>query len=891
MTLAARSRFGHYEITGSLGKGGMGEVYRARDTSLGRDVAIKTLPEGLATDTDRLARFEREARLLASLNHAHIASIYSLDEHDGTRYLAMELVDGVTLEEKLKSGPLPVETALELALQIAQALEAAHGKGVMHRDLKPANVMVTKDGVVKVLDFGLAKAFSTEDDGAPEHSPALSLAMAQAGLILGTAGYMSPEQASGQGADQRADIWAFGVVLYEMLTGQPAFSGESVPHILADVLKAEPDWKRLPVNLHPRLRILLERCLVKKPRDRLHSIADVRIELEALLREPESGLTRTAEAKSATRRLSLGIAAAIVLTAAISALTAWLVWPAAAERPVRRFTYTIPEDEMLRSTPVGVFSLAPDGSRFIYNTERGIVMRSMDALEAQVIPGTEADLGQPFFSADGNAIAFFNARAQALERIAISGGRAVTISHLLGGLPLGARWEDDGMIYSADADTGISRVLASGGEPEPLIAKSNGELFQRPQLLPDGDTILFSVATRLNDWDRGSVVVQSLTTGQRDVLIQNANSATYVDTGHLLYASGSDLFAVAFDLQSRRVPGAPISIAEGVFQSSTSGIANYGIANDGTLAYLRGARTGAGRLYRVTPDGQSESLNLPGGNFDQPRLSPDGTRLAYGFTGADANTDIWVLDLERRIPTRLTFEAGMDSYPIWTPNGSHIIFWSERDGGGLYRQAADGTGAAERLTGPRRNGIEIPSAFTPDGSRLLLYSQNTTSAESDLYVLSTGSGEPPEVLVGTPFDEDFSDLSPDGHWLVYSSDESGSDQVYVRPFPNADAGKWQVSGDYGIDPVWAPDGKELYYRTNDAVMVVRVETEPTFVAALPEPLFRTEARLVGVRGSFDVTPDGETFYMFSSSNSVAGDRDVVIVENFTEELKRLLPVE
>ena len=428
MALAAGARLGAYEIAGQLGTGGMGEVYRATDTKLGREVAIKTLPSALAQDSDRLARFEREAKLLAALNHAHIAAVYGLDAHEGTEYLAMELVEGETLEAKLKDGPLPVEDALHLALQIADALEAAHSKGVIHRDLKPANIMITHDGAVKVLDFGLAKAFSGDaKEASPAHSPALSLAMTQQGLILGTAGYMSPEQASAQTTDQRADIWAFGVVLYEMLTGLPLFGGESVPHILAAVLQTEPDWKRLPKDLHPRLKLLLEHCLAKKPHNRLHSIADARIDIQDVLDDPQS--TRVASSV-ATRRsfrtvLPL-VAAAITATAAVAVLVGWKLWPESGPAPITRFAYSVPQRQTIDSVGRSIVTLSPDGRSFVYNTADGLFLRSMDQLDARRIPGTEENSLNPFFSPDGQSVAYF--AGGRLMRVALSGGAPVVIA-------------------------------------------------------------------------------------------------------------------------------------------------------------------------------------------------------------------------------------------------------------------------------------------------------------------------------------------------------------------------------------------------------------------------------------------------------------------------------
>ncbi|HSG65588.1 MAG TPA: protein kinase, partial [Gammaproteobacteria bacterium] len=449
MAAVPGTRLGAYEITGVIGAGGMGEVYRARDTKLGREVAIKTLPSALAQDPDRLARFEREAKLLAALNHAHIGAIYGLDEHEGIRFIAMELIEGQTLEEKLKDGALPVEDALRIALQIAEALEAAHEKGVVHRDLKPANVMLTRDSVVKVLDFGLAKAFAgNPNEASPAHSPALSLAMTKQGLILGTAGYMSPEQASGQATDQRADIWAFGVVLYEMLAGQPLFSGESVPHILADVLRTEPDWSRLPKRLHPRLKLMLERCLAKKPRNRLHAIADARVEIEVILRDPHEAISAAAtavESRSPVWRRLLPMAAAVIAAVVITGLGVRAAMQPAPQ-PVNRFDYDLPEGQVLRNTGRRVIALSPSGRYFAYNAVGGIYLRTMGELEPRLVSGTEPALTNPSFSPDGQSLVYSS--VQALQRIAISGGAPVVIAAVTVN-PTGVSWEADGTILFA----------------------------------------------------------------------------------------------------------------------------------------------------------------------------------------------------------------------------------------------------------------------------------------------------------------------------------------------------------------------------------------------------------------------------------------------------------
>jgi serine/threonine-protein kinase len=571
----------------------MGEVYRATDTKLGRSVAIKTLPLALASDRDRLARFEREAKLLAALNHAHIGSVYSLDEHDGALYIAMELIEGQTLETRLKEGALPVSDALDFALQIAQALEAAHEKGVIHRDLKPANIMITPDGVIKVLDFGLAKAVSGEgSEGSPAHSPALSLAMTQMGLVLGTAGYMSPEQASAQATDQRSDIWAFGVVLYEMLTGLPAFSGESVPHILADVLRADPDWRRLPKPLHPRLKLLLERCLVKKPRNRLHSIADARIEIEAVRGDPAGGTVERAMPTARTRWSMV----ALWVTAPLLLAVGWLLRsPPPVDRPVSQFEEVLPDDHVLAHNYRHGVALSADGQRiaFVANVastqgdpvaavqgpadSRRIYVRSLDQREAVAIAGTERGLN-PFFSPDGQWLGFRT--GQQVKKVPLAGGTPQVLIEDLGVTPTGdwslpgVSWGKNGMIvYANNLGSGLSAIRDVGGDIEEftsLDADAHEVSHRLPHFLPDGNSVLFTVLlhnTVTPDWSRAQVWVKSFDTGERKLLLEDALDARYAGDGVLVFARQARLYAVAFDPEALAVSGEPVPVLEGVVHS------------------------------------------------------------------------------------------------------------------------------------------------------------------------------------------------------------------------------------------------------------------------------------------------------------------------------------
>jgi serine/threonine-protein kinase len=896
MALATGTRLGSYEVIGRLGVGGMGEVYRAHDTKLGRDVAIKTLPAALASDKDRLARFEREAKLLAALNHAHIGVIYGLDEHEGALYIAMELVEGETLEAKLKAGALAIEDALRLALQIAEALEAAHEKGVVHRDLKPANIMVARDGQVKVLDFGLAKAFAgNAKEASPAHSPALSLAMTQQGLILGTAGYMSPEQASGQGTDQRADIWAFGVVLFEMLTGLPLFRGESVPHILAAVLQSEPEWTRLPKNLHPRLKLLLERCLEKKARNRYHSMADVRVDVEKVLSDPQGAFAPETHAAVPARSMAAraGVSAGLVAAGvAVAGIVGWSLWPEPPPAPVNRWSYAVPESQTLRNTGRTVMALSPDGRRFVYNTADGLYVRSTDQLEARRIPGTEENLTNPFFSPDGQTVAYF-AGGQ-LKRVALSGGAPVVIA---GGVanPLGASWGSDGAILLGQGD-GIYRVSADGGTPELVVAAQEGERIYGPELLPDEDSVLFS-ATRAPSWDEAQIAVQSLSTGERIGLLSGGSDAHYVSTGHLVYALGGGLFAVAFDAATLTSSGGPVSLVQGVARATgiATGAANYGIAKDGTLAYLAGVTnilTAGWTPVWIDRNGTEEQLGFEPCFCVSPAVAPDGVRLAYDFPNTtQSDADIWVWSFAQHTNTRLTFEAGFQFGAVWSPDATRIAYTSI--GEGLFVRPADGTGMPERVL--EGNTTLVAWAWSADDE--LIFSEATDAAGGDIAVLSLAGDHERRSLLTTQFSEYRPALSPDGRWLAYQSDESGEVEIYVRPFPEVGTGKWQVSTGGGAEPKWSRDGHALFYLGSTSLMEAVIRDGAAFAYQTPRAVLAREPYLYDPfpPRTYDVSPDGQRF-LFMKLAGVAEEPDInppqiITVTNWVEELKRRVPTD
>jgi serine/threonine-protein kinase len=700
---------GHYQITSFLAAGGMGEVYRARDSKLKRDVALKVLPEAFARDPGRMARFRREAEVLASLNHPNIAAIYDIQEANGSRFLILEFIEGETLADRIACGPIPVADALQIAKNICEALEAAHEKGIIHRDLKPANVKITPEGKVKVLDFGLAKVLEVAPAQAASNSPTLlSGAAISGGVVLGTAGYMSPEQAKGHSADQRSDIFSFGCVLYEMLTGHQAFHAETVTESIAAILMREPDLNALPTNLHPKIEELIRRCLAKNRKERWHAVADVRFEIAAILAESQ-GL-KTADAGVArTSRWRFG--AIIAGTAAAAALATSGIErglrPKLATAPIARFSFVLPEGQIITRGGRHAITISPDGQNIVYQANQQLYLRPMSDIDAKPIQGTNVDAANPFFSPDGQWIGFYSVAERSLKKIAITGGAAVTLAKVA--FPFGASWTADNQILLADQRLGILRVSADGSKPETLIAAKDGEVMHGPQLLPDGDHVLFTVhpamgrtTTRGTVWDKAQIVVHSLKTGVRKPLIDGGTDARYVPTGHLVYALGATLFAVPFDAMKLEKTGGPVRILDGILRSSlASGAAHFGFAASGTMVYFagNGVRNAETKVGFVNLGGGKKMLPLPPGLYREPRISPDGKQAALLAEDEQGNQVLSVYDLSQTTALlRLTFQSS--DFPVWTQDG-RIIFSSD---GTLFSQRADGNGAAEILATPDQPG-------------------------------------------------------------------------------------------------------------------------------------------------------------------------------------------
>ncbi len=894
MSLAPGARLGPYEIQTALGAGGMGEVYRATDTNLKRAVAIKVLPASVAADAERLARFQREAEVLAALNHPNIAGIYGLDRSEGTTALVMELVEGPTLADRIAQGAVPVDEALPVAKQIAQALEAAHEQGIIHRDLKPANIKVREDGTVKVLDFGLAKVVESvgaglqAGPGGLSQSPTITTpAMTMAGMILGTAAYMSPEQAKGRPADKRSDIWAFGCVLYEMLTGKRAFEGEDVSDTLAAVLRAEPNWAALPADLPLAIRKLTQGCIQK---DRKLRIADISTAL-FLLSDRDAlariATTTTAPPQPLWRRAALPAGVAV----AVAFVTGGSVWFAVRPTPssVTRLQITPPSPASLTlNGNIRDIAITPDGTRVVYvgASNNALFVRALDDVDP--MPLVRAPLNGPFVSPNGQWVGF--SADGDLKKVAITGGPAVTVASLDSNYR-GATWGPDGTIVFATAGpTGLQRIAESGGEPTVLTRpdRGRGELDHHwPEFLPGGRAVLFTIVAATRGLDEAQIAVLNLETGTQTTLIRGGSDAHYVPSGHLVYGAGGTLRAVAFDLARLAVIGTSMPIVPQVFTTS-GGAIDVAVASNGTLVYVPGDRTALQRtLVWVDRQGRETIIATPPRTYDQPRVSPDATRVALHAT------DIWLWDLLRGGLTRLT--AAQSIYPVWTPDSGQIIFGSQRVGGevnssGIFKVAADGTGTITRLS----DKLGAPTSISPDGSRLV-FSQDGGATGSDVMQLRLDGDYQPTPLVQTAFNERNGEVSPDGRWLAYEANDSGTFEVYVRPFSEGGGGpRAQVSTGGGTRPLWSRKGRELFFVAPEgALMRVGFEQGPKWTATVPTKLF--EGRYFTGGGGFaarmyDNSPDGQQFLVLKEGGSESASPDsLVVVQHFDEELKRLVP--
>ena len=893
---------GPYRVLAKVGEGGMGEVYRARDTKLNRDVAIKVLPAHFANDRDRLSRFEREAQSLAALNHPHIAQIYGVT--DTPPALVMEFVDGDDLSQRIAAAPVPMREALELGIQIAEALECAHERGIIHRDLKPANIKVTESGSVKVLDFGLAKALAIDPAGSDvgrgvsagiQDSPTFtSPGMTQLGVILGTAAYMAPEQAKGKPVDRRADVWAFGGVLFEMLTGKRAFEGEDVTDVIASIMRAEPEWTALPPDTPPAIRKLLKRCLEKDRTKRLDSMAVARYEIQEALTSPAP----VSPAASAPRPRSVwplvGTGAACALVAA--ALTWFAVQQPESAAPVIRGSLTpLAPDGLSLDTFLSDLDISPDGSLVAFNGQRKgespqIFIRRLHENVATPLAGT-IEGRAPTFSADGQWISFRSANE--VLKVPVSGGAAQVVCRRCAGGLRGGTWLDDGsFVYTTPGGLTGLRILRPGAtDPEPLtdINRNAGERSHLyPHALPGGRAVLFTV--ELTNETR-NVAVFDLASKTSKVLLRGASSPTYALTRHLLYALGGKIYAVPFDAQRLEVRGVPQPVLDGLV-TKTSGAASYAVARNGTLVYVAGDEVASTFSVSLAGrDGSREPVPLAPGTYVIGRFSPNGQEAVFDSRSGDL--DLWVWDFTRKLPARrLTFGTSSDQYPVWSRDGKSIYYTTPAEGQrSIYRRASDGAGEAVRIGS--YDALIFATAITPDDKTLLAHiTTGWTKMAQGIYTIGTDGKSPPQLLIpGNDGNATNATLSSDGKWIAYQLEKGNRSEIIVHPFPNIAGGRWQVV-DWGSHPVFSWRDNELFYRDRDRRLVsVRVKTTPTFSTDSPVVVLEN-AFLPGPGRPYDVSPDGKKFIVINETR-VEGTggppAQLNFVVNWTEELKRLVP--
>jgi Tol biopolymer transport system component len=921
LVLTAGTRLGVYEVTAQIGAGGMGEVYRATDRNLKRSVAIKVLPASMATDTDRLVRFQREAEVLAALNHPNIAAIYGLEKAPDFTAIVMELVEGEDLSQRIGRGAIPIDEAFLIAKQIAEALEAAHEQGIIHRDLKPANIKVRPDGTVKVLDFGLAKLAESGEAGPAARnltqsptitSPAM---MTGAGMILGTAAYLSPEQARGKTVDKRADIWAFGVVVFEMLTGCRAFVGDDISITLAAIMMREPDWRALPAPTPLGLRRLLTRCLKKDPKARMRDIGDARLQIEELLSgAPEgAGVPAIPHARSLWQRAWPWASTGALVLALMLAL--WAPWrPAPQPEQLQRLSVELGAEASLVTDFVGsggsAAALSPDGSVLAFVARKAaagnaseLYVRRLDQLHAAPFAGTEG-ARSPFFSPDGQWIAFF--AGGKLKKVAATVGAAVTLCDAPN--DRGGTWSEDGSILFATAGTGLWRVSSAGGAAQALTtpdpaAGEVGHLW--PQALPGGEAVLFTAvhaASNLEDAAReADLVVQRLPGGPRKIVHRGGVYGRYLPSGHLVYVREGTLFAAPFDVDRLETTGPPAPAVEGVAASNAG--AQFTFSRRGTFVFVPG-QSGAGTafLHWMDAQGNLTPLRKVAADYRTIRFSPDGHRLAIAIHQG-AQEDVWVYEWERGTLSRMT--SGGSSFTLaWTPNGQRIAVGSSRAGKtmpNLYWQRADGTGETERLT--ESPNAQTPTSWHPSGKFLAFSERHDLQTQSDIMILAFEGdevsgwkpGKKPSVFLNTPFNESEPVFSPDGHWLAYTSNESGVNEVYVRPFPGPGR-KWLVSTDGGQTPVWSRSGKELFYwsgaRSGEQIWVTSYAVEgDSFRAEKPRAWSPRRIPFRAGTARFDLHPDGKRFAVVTPAEEteVRGDK-VVFITNFFDELRRIAPL-
>jgi serine/threonine-protein kinase len=883
----------------------MGEVYRARDTRLHRDVAIKALPASLSADPERLARFQREARLLAALNHPNVAAIYGLEETDGSPFLVMECVEGETLAAKLAAGPLPVDEALAVAVQIAAGVAAAHEAGVIHRDLKPANVMVRPDGSVKVLDLGLARTVEVSGSD-PSLSPTVTSGATGTGVILGTAAYMSPEQARGRPVDKRTDLFSFGCVLYECLTGQRAFPGETVSDSLAAILRAEPDWSALPANTPAAIRRLLARALHKDPKRRLQDMADARIEIEDAIASPRAPTVQAPVVESRRRQAAPILWAVGGLVLGIAAMLARDRFLAPAPKgvslPVRAVLPLPPAAELAPGGRPNI-AVSPDGRTVIFRAaEVGVprlYRRALDGVAAEPIAGTEGGFA-PFFSPDGEWLAFFTTTE--LKKVPLAGGAPISISNV-SPVTAGGAWGADGkIVFTLTINDGLSRVSDGGGAIEPLSPldpKRREHSHVWPQILPDGAGILVTMVRGedFSDFASAEIVVLEAD-GRRTVVLEGSTFARYA-SGQIAFVRGGSVFRAPFDLSKLRVTGTPIPLGERIAIDPGTGVANFALTSEGDFVYAAGPPIPDPKtqVVRVDRRGVEQPLPLPEAYYAHPRLSPDGKTLAVMKCEGES-CKLFLHDLDRNVLSPFTSESGRFFNPVFSPDGRRLAYSGFAIGApALLVKNTDGSGKAERLTDAptdKRAVAEFPDSWSPDGTviayvvALNLIGKTEGAFARDIWLASPDGRRQARAWLETPHTESAAAFSPDGRWMAYVSDESGRQEVYVRPFPGP-GGRFQVSSNGGAEPVWTREGREIIYRRGAEFVAAEVQTDPTFAVAGSQVLFSADYARGGREDApfeYAATKDGNSFYVIRPIPALKADYELAIVTNWAAASNR-----
>jgi len=892
MSVAAGTCIGRYEISSMLGAGGMGEVYLARDPKINRNVAIKVLPAAFSADSERLRRFEQEAQAAGALNHPNILSIYDVDTHDGSPYVVSELLEGETLREQLHGAALPVRKALDYALQIASGLAAAHERGIVHRDLKPENLFITKGGRVKILDFGLAKLIELRDGSEVRTDVPTRKRNTDPGTVVGTVGYMSPEQVRGQKVDHRSDIFSLGVILYEMLSGKRAFRGDSTIETLNAILKEDPpELSESNSQINPALERVVMHCLEKSPEQRFQSARDVTFALEALSgltssRTLTAALPITAGRRKNRERLAWVVAGVCLLglLAALPFVIAYLGRAPIDERVIN--LSVLPPEKATMTGAVPTLALSPDGRRLafvaFFEGRDLLWVRSLDSLSAQALPGTEGVSGaaSPFWSPDGRFIGFF--AGGKLKKIDASGAPPQTLCDVV--RPSGGTWSRDGVIVFAEAAPGpLYRISAAGGESSPVTALDQsrpGTSRRWPYFLPDGRHFLY--LERSQQVESSGIFVGSLDAKETKLLLASPLNAAYAPPGYLLFLRTETLMAQRFDADELQLTGEPFPVAEHVAYSLVFGRGAFSVSENGVLAY----RTGSGQidqpLWFDRGGKKIESLGAAGAYFTLA-LSPDEKRVTVDRTDNEKGNDIWLFD-SHGLPSRFTTDPAGDSNPLWSPDGSRIVFASSREGvWNLYQKIASGVGNEELLL--KSSERKVPVDWSSDG-RFILYETVNPKTKRNLWVLPMSGNQQPSPFLQTEFDEQQGQFSPDGKWIVYTSDESGAPEVYAQTFP-ASGGRWRVSTGGGCQPRWRHDGKELFYIAADRkLMAVDVTLGATFEASAPKTLFDTRVlNLTDSRTQYAVTADGQRFLILSMIEETSAT-PISIVVNWTAGLKR-----